>query len=83
MEMADVLMYYNDVMLCYGITAGELKGVYGEIREEYEAVVEGMNTVVEHKIIQCVVKPLRSYEDIKRVIKFTQVIEDGQEILSL
>lgn len=24
-EMADVLMYYNDVMLCYGITAEELK----------------------------------------------------------
>ena len=27
-EMADVLMYYNDVMLCYGITAGELKQAY-------------------------------------------------------
>ncbi len=27
-EMADVLMYYNDVMLCYGITADELKEVY-------------------------------------------------------
>jgi len=27
-EMADVLMYYNDVMLCYGITANELKQVY-------------------------------------------------------
>lgn len=27
-EMADVLMYYNDVMLCYGITADELKQVY-------------------------------------------------------
>ena len=24
-EMADVLMYYNDVMLCYGISADELK----------------------------------------------------------
>lgn len=24
-EMADVLMYYNDVMLCYGILAEELK----------------------------------------------------------
>ena len=24
-EMADVLMYYNDVMLCYGISAEELK----------------------------------------------------------
>ena len=27
-EMADVLMYYGDVMLCYGITADELKEVY-------------------------------------------------------
>ena len=29
-EMADVLMYYNDVMLCYGITPEELKEVYVE-----------------------------------------------------
>lgn len=29
-EMADVLMYYNDVMLCYGITANELKQAYSE-----------------------------------------------------
>ena len=29
-EMADVLMYYNDVMLCYGITAEELKKAYTE-----------------------------------------------------
>lgn len=29
-EMADVLMYYNDVMLCYGITAEELKKAYSE-----------------------------------------------------
>lgn len=29
-EMADVLMYYNDVMLCYGITADELKQAYLE-----------------------------------------------------
>ena len=29
-EMADVLMYYNDVMLCYGISAGELKRAYIE-----------------------------------------------------
>ena len=29
-EMADVLMYYNDVMLCYGITADELKRAYTE-----------------------------------------------------
>ncbi len=27
-EMADVLMYYNDVLLCYGITPGELKEAY-------------------------------------------------------
>ena len=29
-ELADVLMYYNDVMLCYGISAEELKQVYTE-----------------------------------------------------
>ncbi len=29
-EMADVLMYYNDVMLCYGITTEELKHAYSE-----------------------------------------------------
>ena len=29
-EMADVLMYYNDVMLCYGITPEELKKAYTE-----------------------------------------------------
>ena len=27
-EMAEVLMYYNDVMLCYGITPEELKQAY-------------------------------------------------------
>lgn len=27
-ELADVLMYYNDVLLCYGITAEELKSAY-------------------------------------------------------
>ena len=27
-EMADVLMYYNDVLLCYGIDAEELKEAY-------------------------------------------------------
>ena len=27
-EMADVLMYYNDVLLCYGISADELKETY-------------------------------------------------------
>ena len=29
-EMADVLMYYNDVLLCYGITSDELKESYKE-----------------------------------------------------
>lgn len=32
-ELADVLMYYNDVMLCYGITADELKQAY---RKKFE-----------------------------------------------
>lgn len=27
-ELADVLMYYNDVLLCYGISVGELKSAY-------------------------------------------------------
>lgn len=27
-ELADVLMYYNDVLLCYGITAEELRQSY-------------------------------------------------------
>ena len=27
-EMADVLMYFNDIMLCYGITEEELKQTY-------------------------------------------------------
>lgn len=27
-ELADVLMYYNDVMLCYGISVDELKQTY-------------------------------------------------------
>lgn len=27
-EMADVMMYFNDVMLCYGISVDELKSVY-------------------------------------------------------
>ena len=27
-EMADVLMYYNDVLLCYGISVRELKEAY-------------------------------------------------------
>ena len=29
-EMADVLMYYNDIMLCYNISAKELKTIYSE-----------------------------------------------------
>ena len=29
-ELADVLMYYNDVLLCYGITVDELKQSYAE-----------------------------------------------------
>ena len=29
-EMADVLMYFNDVMLCYGISEEELKRAYAE-----------------------------------------------------
>ncbi len=32
-EMADVLMYYSDVLLCYGITADELKKAYMEKQE--------------------------------------------------
>ena len=27
-EMADVLMYFNDVMLCYGISEEEMKSAY-------------------------------------------------------
>ena len=29
-ELADVLMYYNDVLMCYGISAEELKSAYEE-----------------------------------------------------
>ena len=29
-EMCDVLMYFNDLMLCYGITPEELEAVYEE-----------------------------------------------------
>ncbi len=32
-EMADVLMFYNDVLLCYGITVDELKHAYTEKME--------------------------------------------------
>lgn len=29
-ELSDVLMHYNDILLCYGISAGELKQAYTE-----------------------------------------------------
>lgn len=32
-EMCDVMMYFNDVMLCYGITPEELEKVYREKHE--------------------------------------------------
>ena len=32
-ELADVLMYYNDVMLCYGISVEELRKIYTEKME--------------------------------------------------
>ena len=34
-ELADVLMYYNDVLLCYGISAEELKQSYAHKFEKY------------------------------------------------
>ena len=33
-ELADVLMYYNDVLLCYGISADELKKAYTQKFEQ-------------------------------------------------
>ena len=43
--MADVLMYYNDVMLCYGITANELKQAY---TEKFEKIwIDGKFSFVE------------------------------------
>ena len=33
-ELADVLMYYNDVMLCYGVSVDELKRAYREKHEK-------------------------------------------------
>lgn len=33
-ELADVLMFYNDVLLCYGISADELKRAYLEKTEQ-------------------------------------------------
>jgi NTP pyrophosphatase (non-canonical NTP hydrolase) len=32
-ELADVLMFYNDVLLCYGISAEELKQSYAKKHE--------------------------------------------------
>ncbi len=32
-ELADVLMYYNEILLCYGITSNELKRAYIEKAE--------------------------------------------------
>ena len=32
-EMADVLMYYNDVLLCYGVTPEEFAAVYRQKHE--------------------------------------------------
>ena len=32
-ELADVLMYYNDVLLCFGVSAEELKQSYVEKHE--------------------------------------------------
>ena len=32
-ELADVLMYYNDILLCYGIAADELKESYTKKHE--------------------------------------------------
>ncbi len=29
-ELCDVLMYFNDLLLCYGITPEELSGIYRE-----------------------------------------------------
>ena len=34
-EMADVLMYYNDVLICYGISAEELKQSYSRKFKKY------------------------------------------------
>lgn len=30
-EMADVLMYYNDVLLCYGMRARTERGLYSQV----------------------------------------------------
>lgn len=33
-ELADVLMYYNDILLCYGVSTDELKQIYIEKHEK-------------------------------------------------
>lgn len=33
-EMCDTLMYFNDILLCYGITPEELEQVYLEKHEK-------------------------------------------------
>lgn len=39
-EMADVLMYYNDVLLCYGIREQELKKTYiAKFEKEHDSLV--------------------------------------------
>lgn len=38
-ELADVLMYYNDVLLCYDISSEELKSVYKEKFEKKYATL--------------------------------------------
>ena len=46
-EMADVLMYYNDVLLCYGITSDELKETY---KEKFETNMKRWQEYAEYKI---------------------------------
>ena len=35
-ELADILMYYNDILLCYDISSDELKSAY--VNKEYMTV---------------------------------------------
>ena len=41
--MADVLMYYNNVMLCYGITTDELKQALTDQVENREVYMKGID----------------------------------------
>ena len=51
-EMADVLMYYNDVMLCYGITEDELKQAYIEkFQKNMKKLIENINSGKKSKIL--------------------------------